>query len=274
MAVAGCGDTPETASAPESEDPGPIHVHGLGVDPADGSLFIATHTGLFRAGPTDSRARRVGTSSQDTMGFTVVGPNRFLGSGHPDARADLPPFLGLIESRDAGESWAAVALQGQVDFHVLEASDERVYGFGSDWETRQPRFLTSGDGGRRWTQLQAPGPLISLAISPQDRRELAASSETDVFRSDDGGTTWSKVDAPTAGFVVWLSNGVVLVDLEGRVFRATDLAGGAWRPVGSVEGQPAAVDTGTRDELLVAMHDGTVKRSADAGRSWQIRSRP
>ena len=36
------------------------------------------------------------------------------------------------------------------------------------------------------------------------------------------------------------------------------------------DGQPAAVDTGTRDELLVALHDGTVKRSADAGRSWRL----
>ena len=26
-------------------DPGPIHVHGLGINQADGSLFIATHTG-------------------------------------------------------------------------------------------------------------------------------------------------------------------------------------------------------------------------------------
>jgi hypothetical protein len=29
-------------------DPGPVHVHGLGVNPADGALFIATHTGLYR----------------------------------------------------------------------------------------------------------------------------------------------------------------------------------------------------------------------------------
>jgi len=273
--VGGCGESsPGTATAPAPEDPGPIHVHGLGVDPADGSLFIATHTGLFRAGPTESRARRVGDSYQDTMGFTVVGPNRFLGSGHPGASGDLPPFLGLIASRDAGRSWDAVALQGEVDFHVLEARGRRIYGYGSDWETRQPRFLTSGDGGQRWTRLQEPAPLISLAISPQDRRRLVASSETAVFRSDDAGATWSKIDAPASGFVVWLSNGIVLVDLEGRVFRATDLAGGMWRPLGSIEGQPAALDTGTRDELLVALHDGTVKRSADAGHTWQIRSRP
>ena len=68
-------------------------------------MFVATHTGLFRAGREQARAVRVAGRHQDTMGFTVVGPDRFLGSGHPDGRENLPPFLGLIESRDAGASW-------------------------------------------------------------------------------------------------------------------------------------------------------------------------
>lgn len=41
-------------------DPGPVHVHALGVDPANRSLFIATHTGLFRLGPDAESADRVG----------------------------------------------------------------------------------------------------------------------------------------------------------------------------------------------------------------------
>ena len=38
-----------------STDAGPVHVHGLGVNPADGALFIATHTGLYRSGEGDSK---------------------------------------------------------------------------------------------------------------------------------------------------------------------------------------------------------------------------
>jgi len=72
-------------------DPGPIHVPGLGINQADGSLFIATHT------PDSSGSART-RGRQDTMGFSIVGSNRFLGSGHPDAREQkLPPLLGLIE---------------------------------------------------------------------------------------------------------------------------------------------------------------------------------
>ncbi len=160
-ALSGCGDQASDAPTPEAGDPGPIHVHGLGVNPSDGSLFVATHTGLFRAGPSEMRARRVGDRYQDTMGFTVIGPDRFLGSGHPDGREQLPPYLGLIESVDAGRSWQPVSLLGEADFHVLEARGQRIYGYGSDFESREPRFLTSTDGGRSWRRLEAPEPLIS-----------------------------------------------------------------------------------------------------------------
>ena len=112
--LAGCGGADGDDDGPTGEadvpvaDPGPVHVHGLGVNPADGALFIATHTGLFRAEPGERRAVRVGDRFQDTMGFTVTGPDRFLGSGHPDGREDLPPFLGLIRSTDAGRTWQPV----------------------------------------------------------------------------------------------------------------------------------------------------------------------
>jgi hypothetical protein len=271
--AAGCGGDEEAASPATNGDPGPIHVHGVGVDPADGALFIATHTGLFRAAPGSQRAKRVGDRWQDTMGFTVVGPRRFLGSGHPDQRDDLPPFLGLIDSRDAGRSWRAVSLQGKVDFHVLEASGSRIYGHGSDWDTREPVFLTSGDGGRSWRSLRAPEPLIALAIDPDDPGRVIASGERKVYTSTDAGRTWTAAGAPTAGLLAWTAGGVHLAAEDGRVLRSMD-DGQTWQIVGRTDGQPAAFDSGVGEELLLALHDGTIKRSTDGGRSWAVRSRP
>lgn len=60
------------------------HVHGLGVDPGDGALIVATHYGTFRM-RAGGGSERIGDSLQDTMGFTVVGWGRFLGSGHPES---------------------------------------------------------------------------------------------------------------------------------------------------------------------------------------------
>ncbi len=274
LLIAGCGE--KVASESERarvEDPGPIHVHGLGVNPSDGALFVATHTGLFRAASGELHARRVGDRYQDTMGFTVVGPDRFLGSGHPDLREKLPPFLGLIESRDAGNSWRTVSLLGKVDFHVLEARGGRIYGYGSDYESRRARFLTSADGGRQWQRLKAPEPLISLAVAPYSSATVIASGERRVMRSDDVGRSWAAVDAPTAGLLAWNADGIFLVGGDGRVWRA-EQDRRSWRPAGAVGGRPAAFDNGRPHELLVALHDGTIKRSTDAGLSWTIRSRP
>jgi hypothetical protein len=121
-------------------DPGPVHVHGLGIDPVDGSLFIATHSGTWRVADGENRAERVGDSHQDTMGFTVVGPRHFLGSGHPDLNEarekGLPPHLGLIESNDAGKTWRPVSLLGAADFHILRTSGTRIYGYDASGDRR------------------------------------------------------------------------------------------------------------------------------------------
>ena len=164
LLLLGCGEArEEPTTAPTASDPGVIHVHGLGRNPADGAVFIATHTGLFRMGSGDRSPQRVAGLYQDTMGFTVIGPDHFLGSGHPGSTENDPPFLGLIESRNAGNTWRPISLRGDADFHVLEAQGKTVYGFGSDWDTREARFLRSDDGGRTWTCLLYTSP------SPRDR---------------------------------------------------------------------------------------------------------
>jgi hypothetical protein len=272
-AFGACGDSEPRSNGAGPGDPGPIHVHGLGIDPADDALFIATHTGLFRAAAGEIRAQRVANRYQDTMGFAVVGPNRFLGSGHPDGRESLPPFLGLIASRDAGRSWTPVSLQGDVDFHVLEASGDRIYGYGSDFDSREARFLTSGDGGRSWQRLAAPEPLLSLAIAPSNPDEVVASGEQRIFRSRDAGESWRPVDTPAAGRLAWNDRGLFLVAADGRVWRA-ESSSSPWSPKTAVDGEPAAWDAGPRDQLLVGLHDGTVKLSTDGASTWTVRSRP
>jgi hypothetical protein len=101
-----------------------VHVHRLGINPRDGALYAATHTGLFTI--RDRAATRVADRYQDTMGFTVVGPDHFLGSGHPDFRdrqlydPNRRPLLGLVDSRDAARSWRSLSLLGEADFHALQ----------------------------------------------------------------------------------------------------------------------------------------------------------
>ena len=254
-------------------DAGPVHVHGLGVNPADEALYIATHTGLYRSGEGDSKSVRVGDSRQDTMGFTVAGADRFLGSGHPDARQELPPLLGLIESTDAGETWESISLLGEADFHVLRSAGERVYGY----DVTNDRLLVSADAGRTWDEAQRPAPLIDLAVHPDDSRHVVAAGASDLFRglyeSRDGGTSWETI-GDGVGLLAWPSPGrLFLVDGDGNVFLSTD-GGARFGRRGQIGGEPAALLGQGADELYAALHDGTVLQSTNGGETWSVRSVP
>lgn len=254
-------------------DAGPVHVHGLGVNPADGALYIATHTGLYRSGEGDSKSVRVGDSKQDTMGFSVIGPDRFVGSGHPDFRTDLPPLLGLIESTDKGQSWEPISLLGDADFHVLRAAGERVYGYDSS----NDRLLVSADAGRTWEEVERPAPLVDLVTDPNDSQHVVASGVSDIsqglYESRDGGRTWKEM-GNQVGLLAWpVTAQLFLVDGGGDVFLSTD-DGDTFERRGAIGGQPAAFLGREAGELFVALHDGTIKHSTDGGRTWTVRSTP
>lgn len=264
--------TPAGHDRPVVEDAGPIHVHALGVNPKDESLFTATHTGLFRASRPGAKPRRVADRWQDTMGFTVIGRDRFIASGHPDGREDLPPFLGLTESADAGRTWGEISLQGSMDFHVLEAVRDRIYGFGTEWETQAQRLLVSNDRGETWRRRTAPEPLIDLAIAPGDPDTAVAAGRRGLHITRDAAQSWSEVPGPGA-FLTWLGPRLVAVDRRGVVRVAVD-GFGRWRVRGQVDGEPAALVSGPGRQLYVALHDGTIQHSIDGGVSWSVWRRP
>ena len=262
-------DTLSFADLPRP-DPGPVHVHGLGVNPDDDALFIATHTGLYRVGDGERKARRVGGDRyQDTMGFTIVGPNRFLGSGHPDVNEarekGLPPLLGLIESDDAGETWESISLLGESDFHVLRSAGRRVYGY----DASNDRLLTRADEGRTWNELEMPpGPLVDVAVDPADPRRLVATVmgalDQGMYESREGGQSWKRLN-DAAGLLAWpVPDALYLIDGLGKALVSTD-GGRKLRQRGEIGGEPSALLARGRDELYVALHDGTIKRSTDGG---------
>jgi hypothetical protein len=245
------------------------HVHGLGVNPKDGTLYIATHTGLFRAPPGRQAASRVGDSQQDVMGFSVVGPDRFLGSGHPGPGQDAPPNLGLIRSEDAGRSWQPVSLLGEADFHVLRSRGSIVYGFNG----LTGALMVSRDGGRGWDEHAPPGPMLDLAIHPAQPSRVVASTDEGVFSSSDGGRGWRSLADGRVGFLAWPDpERLYMVDGAGRVSISGD-GGRSWREMGSIDAQPAAF-AAAGDQLYAALPDGTVKRSSDDGASWSVRATP
>lgn len=264
--VGGDSNAPHSADASLSADDYPElgleHVHGLGVDPADGVLYAASHYGVFRL-PDGGPVVRIADRYQDTMGFTVTGPNTFLGSGHPDLQENLPSRLGLIQSTDAGLSWSSLSLSGQADFHTLHAVHDRVYGYESgagafmvftnnaQWETRSTR------------------PMRDFVVDPGDPDVVIATAPEGVIRSTDGGRTWSAVTkAPGLAVLAWASPQALYgVGPDGTVHHSAD-GGATWTRRGGVGGEPEALHVDSlngSETLYIAVAELGIVQSSDDG---------
>lgn len=260
------GSTPKPGDL--AGDPGVSHVHGLGIDPADGTLYVATHYGTFRI-PTQGPAQRVGASYQDTMGFTGAGAHDFLGSGHPDlagARAGQPRLLGLIESRDGGVTWASLSLPGGADFHALAYAHDTVYG----WDVSTGRFMVSTN--RTTWDIRSTVDLESFAVDPSAADHIIATTSGGMLESSDGGRAWSKLTAPALAVVSWdATAGLWGADPSGVVSHSSD-SGRTWTTAGTLPGEPQAILATPSGLYAAASHDRTgIYRSTDAGKTWQLR---
>lgn len=263
------GGEQSAAETPTTAQERLAHIHGLGVDPGTEKLYVATHYGLFQATKDSEKLQQVGDSTQDIMGFSVVSGDRFVGSGHPDPSRNLPPNLGLIESRDGGRMWKNISLLGEADFHVLRSAGERVYGF----DGTQGRLMVSSNGGRGWRQRTPPAAVFDLAVDPRDPDSVVVSTERGLFTSTNAGEGWRPVRDDLAGLMVWPApDALFLGDEQGQVLRSDD-GGKQFAPVGKLGGQPVAFAS-HNGELYAALGDGTVKRSADNGASWSVRATP
>ena len=258
-----------TGTRPSAGD-GVAHVHGLGVNPASGDVYAATHFGLFRV-PANGKAERVGKLLQDTMGFTVVGPDHFLASGHPDMRdtrlrkPGRPPLLGLIESTDGGRSWEPLSLLGEADFHSLVAAHGNVYGY----DSTGGRFMVSPDG-KEW-ETRSHLAVADFAVDPADAEHLIAMTERGLAESGNGGRSWEPVEGPRLAFLSWgAEQGLWGVSPAGETYRRVE---GRWEPREALAGQPQALLV-TDDELYAAASSGDATAifvSSDGGRSWRLR---
>ena len=253
-------------------EPGVSHVHGLGIDPTDGALYVATHNGMFRI-PDGGTAKRVGGSYQDTMGFTVKGPGNFLGSGHPDMagiRAGQPRRLGLIESSDGAHSWASLSLAGEVDFHSLAYAHDRVYG----WDATSGRFMVSVD--RQTWDTRSTLQMHTFAVDPTNADHLIAATAAGLRTSFDGGRTWATASSPGLVVLAWAPSGVLWGAESSGAMRRSDDRGLSWQASGQLRGQPQALSA-TKDTLWAAAGNQDSRTgiylSTDGGSTWMLRYR-
>ena len=247
-----------------------VHVHGLGINPDDGQLYAASHSGLFRIDSKDE-AVRIAERYQDTMGFTVAGPDRFLASGHPDLREAAlqiegkPPLLGLIESTDAGETWTPMSLLGESDFHSLTVVNGLIVGY----DSVGGRVLVSSDG-TTW-ETRSEISLRDLTAKPDDATQMAALDlEGNLLRSQDGGRNWT-VDrqAPVGGTIVRWGTSGIWVGGEDGVLHQGNPESGRWVIAQSFDSAIEALLSVDKELYVATMSEG-ILYSPDEGQDWTV----
>jgi photosystem II stability/assembly factor-like uncharacterized protein len=266
LLAAGCSPQPTTASAtqpvpaPAADNPYG-HVHGISVEAGSDRVLLATHNGLFDA--TADTPERIGPAI-DLMGFSTAEKDHFYASGHPHPGTDMTDPVGLIHTRDGGETWETLSREGESDFHALTVTRDGVLGF--DGQLRMTKDLEN------WTTAETGIQPYSLAGTPTSTVVLATTEEG-VKRSSNGGKTWSPpANSPVLLITAFASDSTAVgVAPDGTVQISRD-AGDTWEAAGTVSGQPEAVAAATGPDstvrIWVATADG-LEYSGDSGSTFR-----
>ena len=208
-----------------------------------------------------------------SIGAVAVAPSDpkviYVGTGESDIRSDLASGDGVYRSTDGGESWQNVGLRDtrQISRIVIDPQNGSTVYVGALGHAYGPNndrgVYKSTDGGQHWIKVLDQGPetgIADLAISADHPNILFAAtwhthrppwstyapidaSGSGIFRSQDGGNSWTRL------------NGAGLPD-------------GDW-------GRPAVAVSADGKRIYALIDDGKksgLYRSDDGGDSWTLKN--
>ncbi len=202
---------------------------------------------------------------------------------------------GVFKSTDAGATWRAVLRSRMVFDLSLDHENPRVL-LAAVWDQQWTNPIENGiwrsvDAGETWARIEAGLPAgdrigrVSLARAPSDSMVVYAGvsqlSDTTmgIFRSDDGGLTWSQLpDTPSyCGNFCWYTNELTVhpTDTETvfaggiRLWKSTD-GGNTWAlsDTGVHVDHHALAISRRNPNVVFDGSDGGVHRSEDGGAAW------
>jgi len=284
--VAGCGAEDGTGGGKDRSSKlvdfskKPPYVNALEIDPADESFLLTTNRGFYRIPKDGSEAKPIkatvtakeGTSPVGTfLEVDVLGPNEVVGSGHPDDPDALPPYLGFIRSTDGGKTFRVVSRLGTADLHQIRRIHDRLYAF----DAVLGAILVSKDEGKTWTERVTPRQLIlDFVVDPEDPDHLIASTEEQIYRSQDGGERWRPSAQGAAPRLDWPAPEALMRADKDGLFQVSTDGGQTWERRGRIEGEPYKVRAVDAENAFVALSDGTILETTDGGRTFEDRFRP
>lgn len=165
-------------------------IHGFAVSPDDPDRLYALVVGQGALRSVD------GGRTWSPLGGGLPGDVTAMASsgGAPEVLYASSGRAGVLRSDDGGASWARTSTvpgsRGVMALAADPAAQQTVYAGTEEGLAR------SADGGRSWSTLSFPARnVVAIAVSPSDPNvvlTIAVSNRRGlVFRSEDGGRTWS-----------------------------------------------------------------------------------
>ena len=156
-----------------------------------------------------------------SMGMLAIAPTDtqqvWAGTGEPNSRNSIEPGGGIYKSTDGGITWTLKGLEktehiGRIVVHPTNPNVVFVAALGAAWRSNPERGLyRTTDGGTTWQQVKFVSDkagFIDVAINQKDPNIMFAASwerlrtpyslksggpGSALFKSTDGGTTWSEI---------------------------------------------------------------------------------
>jgi photosystem II stability/assembly factor-like uncharacterized protein len=279
-----------------------------------GEAFIRSNVsignGVYRSTDAGESWRHMGLVESGRIGRIAIHPSNsdivfVAAAGHLYGPQEE---RGLYRTQDGGETWQKVLASGPnsgaIDV-VMNPSNPRII-FAATWQMRiwtwgresggpESGLWMSRDGGDTWTRLEGDGlpsgimGKIGLGVSPDDPDRVYALIETSsnsafetfdehegtLWRSDDGGRSWSMVNADHALAqrpLYYTRMAVAPDDADEVHFMSTahtkSLDGGlTFSSIGGGDNHDMWIDPLLPDRMIVGNDQG-VKISTNRGRNW------
>lgn len=173
--------------------------------------------------------------------------------------------VGVVKSTDGGTSWTPLPVQPFdlqfYDLVISPSSPSTLYLSGADldFDVIVPRLMQTTDGGATWDMVEEDAlvpPRVSLAVDPQVHTTLYSVYDGFVYRSVDGGGSWSVFNDSMRNVFARL----IAMSPEGNLYLAAGFenvfeieGAGPWDPLGvsPVESPYMAIGLDTADPCRI-----------------------
>ena len=273
-----------------------------------GGVWKTVDAGQSWVSVTDGQ---IGVGSMGAIDVSQSDPNTvYIGTGSDGFRSNVSIGDGVYKSTDAGKTWAHIGLRdvgniGGIRVHPSDPNTAFVAAIGNPFKPNAERGLfRTKDGGKSWqkvlfvsdstgavdVEFQPGNPSVVFAAMWRAERKpwtiISGAREGGIYRSTDGGDTWTKVTAGLPNELVGKANiaisnanpNRIYVLMEAKpgngLYRSDD--GGQSFQLASTFAQiitrPFYYTTITADpknaDVVYAGSEGFFK-STDAGKTWQ-----